>query len=200
MQRDTVRYDKMKVEDVKQDQRIETKKHLYKAGAKNQGGAAFNIVTLTYDNTQEGKLLSNLDNDAMVRALMRSKVLDQKNNGHYNILTGEQRQPIPVPHHDRYNPMTRAGEAVLGSRRSFASVENGSRRSQAAPGQEELGSRRSGLPPSQRSGLPPSQRSGLPPSQRSGLPPSQRSLAPSAYPASHQSMARESSHSRIFGN
>lgn len=81
MLRDTMRYDHMQVENIKQDQRIETKKLLYKAGVKNQGGAAFNIVNLTYDETQEGKLLSNLDNDAMVRALLRSKVLDQKNNG-----------------------------------------------------------------------------------------------------------------------
>jgi hypothetical protein len=71
----------MKNEKVKDVDRIETRKELYKAGMKNQGGAAFNIVSLTYDSSTEGKILSNLDDDAMVRALMRSKVLDQKNNG-----------------------------------------------------------------------------------------------------------------------
>jgi hypothetical protein len=41
----------------------------------------------------------------MVRALLRSKVLDKKNNGSYNILTGEARPPIKVPLHERYNPI-----------------------------------------------------------------------------------------------
>jgi peptidoglycan hydrolase CwlO-like protein len=35
--------------------------------------------------------VKEIDNDAMVRALLRSKVLDKKNNGGYNILTGEAR-------------------------------------------------------------------------------------------------------------
>ena len=61
--------------------RIEAKKELYQAGKKNLGGAAFNIVSLNYDNNKDGTILQNLDNDAMVRALMRSKVLDRKNNG-----------------------------------------------------------------------------------------------------------------------
>ena len=59
-----------------QDERIETKKNLYKAGSKNQGGAAFNIVTLDYDNNKDGRTLATLDNDDMVRALMRSRILD----------------------------------------------------------------------------------------------------------------------------
>ena len=41
----------------------------------------------------------------MVRALLRSKVLDKKNNGGYNILTGEARPPVKVPPHERYNPI-----------------------------------------------------------------------------------------------
>jgi len=91
---------------------------------KNQGGAAFNIVSLTYDSSNEGKVLAGLDNDAMVRALLRSKVLDSKNNGSYNILTGSQRPPIPVPAHERYNPISNAGAAVMnsGSRRSAAAA------------------------------------------------------------------------------
>ena len=98
--------------------RINVKRDLYQAGKKNNGGAAFNIVTLNYDKNKDGTKLASLDNDAMVRALMRSKVLDQKNNGGYNILTGTQRSKVPVPHHDRYNPISNAGAAVMGSRRS----------------------------------------------------------------------------------
>ena len=88
---------------------------MYNASKKNQGGAAFNIVTLDYDKTQAGRRLNQIDDDAKIRALCRSKVLDRKNNGQYNILTGVERPPVPVPHHDRYNPITNAGAAVLSS-------------------------------------------------------------------------------------
>ena len=96
-----------------QEDRINVRRDVYNASKKNQGGSAFNIVSLTYDRTNQGQRLQNLDNDAMVRALCRSKVLDQKNNGQYNILTGVQRPLVPVPHHDRYNPITNAGAAVM---------------------------------------------------------------------------------------
>ena len=76
------------------------------------GGSAFNIVTLNYDNNPNGNMLKQIDNDAQVRALMRSKVLDKKNNGEYNILTGTSRPPIAVPRHERYNPPSRG---VIGS-------------------------------------------------------------------------------------
>ena len=52
-----------------------------------------------YDTNKAGNRLKNIDGDAEVRALLRSKVLDKKNNGQYNILTGSERPPIPVPHH-----------------------------------------------------------------------------------------------------
>ena len=44
----------------------------------------------------------------MVRGLIRSKVLDSKNNGGYNILTGESRAQVVVPTHERYNPIPKA--------------------------------------------------------------------------------------------
>jgi hypothetical protein len=36
---------------------------------------------------------------------MRSKNLDAKNNSGFNLITGEDRFKIAVPHHDRYNPI-----------------------------------------------------------------------------------------------
>ena len=50
--RDTMRYDGMNNEKTKDFDRIKAKKQLYKAGCKNEGGAAFNIVSLTYDNSK----------------------------------------------------------------------------------------------------------------------------------------------------
>ena len=132
LERENRRFAKMSEEDIAEHKRIEVKRDLYQAGKKNKGGAAFDIVSLSYSNSNEGKKLANLDNDAMVRALMRSRILDQKNNGAYNIVTGAERQKIPVPHHERYNPIGNAGREMLGS------------------------SRRSMLPPSGRSALPPS--------------------------------------------
>jgi len=61
--------------------RIVVKRDTYNASKKNKGGSAFNIINLGYDQNNDGKKLASIDNDAKVRALMRSKVLDKKNNG-----------------------------------------------------------------------------------------------------------------------
>lgn len=53
------------------------------------GGSAYNILSLEYDKNKEGIKLQQVDHDAKVRALIRSKNLDQKNNNGFNILTGE---------------------------------------------------------------------------------------------------------------
>jgi hypothetical protein len=37
--------------------------------------------------------------------LIESKNLDAKNNSGFNLITGEDRFKIAVPHHDRYNPI-----------------------------------------------------------------------------------------------
>ena len=64
-----------------QKDRIECKRDLFQCGKKNKGGAAFNIVTLNYEQNKEGNGLKRVDDDAMVRAKIRSKILDRKNNG-----------------------------------------------------------------------------------------------------------------------
>jgi hypothetical protein len=46
---------------------------------------------LDYDRNKDGDKLKEVDGDARVRALMRSKNLEQKNNSGYNILTGDAR-------------------------------------------------------------------------------------------------------------
>ena len=104
------------------EDRITVRRDQYQAGKKNKGGSAFNIVTLNYDNNRDGQRLKEIDGDAQVRALMRSKVLDRKNNGDYNILTGAARPPVPVPFHQRYNPIGSAGRQMMSSQRSTASV------------------------------------------------------------------------------
>ena len=52
-----------------------------------------------YDGNKDGARLKQIDTDASVRALIRSRILDCKNNGSYNILTGESRPIVDVPAH-----------------------------------------------------------------------------------------------------
>ena len=106
-----------------QEDRIGVRRDVYQAGKKNQGGAAFNIISLDYLKSKEGSRLEQVDNDAKVRAMMRSRVLDQKNNGMYDILTGVSRPPLPVPHHARYNPISTAGANVVRTSSSRHSVQ-----------------------------------------------------------------------------
>lgn len=49
--------------------------------------------------------MKRVDEDARVRALMRTKNLDGKNNTNFNVITGEDRFKINVPSHERYNPI-----------------------------------------------------------------------------------------------
>jgi len=114
----------MEHEEKKQDARLQTKAEVYGAAKKNKGGAAYNIISLNYENDRDGIKLKNIDQDARVRALMRSKNLDGKNNTGFNVITGEDRFKIAVPHHERYNPiLSNVGGQVISSssRRSQAS-------------------------------------------------------------------------------
>ena len=69
----------------------------YLTGRKNKGGSAYNILSLQYENSPEGQYLKDRDDDAKVRALMRSKNIDTRNNCGYNPLTGNERRSVDVP-------------------------------------------------------------------------------------------------------
>ena len=107
--REVNRFENMESNDKREAEVLTVKRDHFNAGKKNQGGAAYNLLNLNYDNTQNGQRLAQYDNDSHVRAMIRAKNLNDKNNGAYNILTGEQRQGIQVPAHERYNPITNAG-------------------------------------------------------------------------------------------
>jgi hypothetical protein len=57
----------------------------------NKGGAAFNIINMQYENSQEGQHLMMRDEDNKVRQLLRSKHIDMRNNADYNVVNGGQR-------------------------------------------------------------------------------------------------------------
>ncbi|CDW76583.1 UNKNOWN [Stylonychia lemnae] len=122
LERDQKKWEKYEVKEQFQENRIKVKAEVYQAAKKNMGGSAYNIINLDYDRNKEGIKLQQVDHDAKVRALIRSKNLDSKNNNGFNILTGEQRQTIVVPSHERYNPLTSAGSHMLSSSHSQRSV------------------------------------------------------------------------------
>ena len=70
------------------------KRDFFNAGKKNHGGAAYNLISLNYDPTNEGKKLAAVEEDARVRALIRAKNMIDKGNGRFNILTGEERTGV----------------------------------------------------------------------------------------------------------
>ena len=73
---------------------LQAKKDHFNAGKKNKGGAAYNLLNLGYDETADGSKLKQIDDDSHVRALMRARNLNDRSNGHYDILTGAERQHI----------------------------------------------------------------------------------------------------------
>lgn len=114
----------MEHEEKKQNERLQVKAEVYGAAKKNKGGSAYNIISLNYQEDKDGQRLMQVDHDAKVRALMRTKALDARNNTQFNVITGEDRFKINIPHHDRYNPiLSHTGGQVVSanSRRSAAS-------------------------------------------------------------------------------
>ena len=87
----------------------------FNAGKKNQGGAAYNLISMEYEQNNRGNQLQQQDDDANVRAIYRASNLQAKGNGQYNILTGQECQRIQVPQHERYNPITGAARQMMHS-------------------------------------------------------------------------------------
>lgn len=54
-------------------------------------GAAFNILNLQYDESAEGMMLRQRDEDNQVRQILRSKHVDMRGNSGYNVVNGYDR-------------------------------------------------------------------------------------------------------------
>ena len=79
-ERDLKRWKYMDDEEGRENQRLEYMNQHYLTGNKNKGGAAYNVISLDYDNSNEGQTLKRRDDDAKVRALVRSKNIDMRSN------------------------------------------------------------------------------------------------------------------------
>lgn len=103
-ERDLQRWKYMDQEEDRDKERLQYMNSHYLTGKKNKGGAAYNVISLDYENSEEGQVLKKRDDDAKVRALVRSKNIDMRSNCGYNVLTGDQRPGVYVPSHEVYNP------------------------------------------------------------------------------------------------
>ena len=91
------RWEFMDEETQRNSQKIEVMNEKYLTGKRNKGGAAYNILSLQYDQSNDGEYLRQRDDDAKVRQLMRSKNLDTRANCGYNLVNGSTRQSVDVP-------------------------------------------------------------------------------------------------------
>ena len=105
--RDMMRWQFMDSQEQRDKERLKYMNENYQTGKKNKGGAAYNVINLDYDHSNEGKRLQQLDEDSKVRALMRSKNIDVRSNCGYNVLTGDDRRAVDIPQNDKFNPVGR---------------------------------------------------------------------------------------------
>ena len=94
----------MESETKKDSDRLQFMNEVYLTGRKNKGGHAYNIISLDYENSNEGSHLKKRDDDAKVRAMVRSKNLDNRANQDFNVINGSPRMTNEVPIHPVYNP------------------------------------------------------------------------------------------------
>ena len=70
----------------------------------NKGGQAYNILNADYEKNVEGQFLRRQHDDTKVKNMMRMNQLNNLGNTEYNLITGNPRSTIDVPHHHVYNP------------------------------------------------------------------------------------------------
>jgi hypothetical protein len=111
------RWEFMDDEGARDAHKIQIKQVQAQSGRVNKGGAAFNILNLQYENSQDGQLLMLKDEDKRARDMLRSKHVDMRGNSNFNLLNGNDRHQINVPSHPYYNPpdsLKSVGARILG--------------------------------------------------------------------------------------
>lgn len=166
-ERDLTRWKYMDDEESRDKHRLEYMNEHYLTGKKNKGGAAYNVISLEYDTSNDGQRLKKRDDDAKVRALVRSKNIDMRSNCGYNIMTGDHRSGVYVPQHEVYNPYEHnpaqnAGrEVVFGSGGQQQDNMGGYQEEQKAVPQQQVYQQ----PPAQEAYQAPQQDYSQPPAQ-----------------------------------
>ena len=117
-ERDMKRWEFMEDEGQREAQKIEMLNQQARTGRANKGGAAYNILSLQYEETNDGMSLKQRDEDLRVRQLLRSKNMDMRGNSGYNLVNGGERVSIDLPVHRIYNPpdtLMSVGARILGT-------------------------------------------------------------------------------------
>jgi len=97
LQRDERRWEAMSHAQQQEQKRIESKRRAGMASKKNQGSLPFNPITLEYSNSKEGSLLQHHDDLVRWRSAVRTHNLNERQNGNYNPITGQERATQPPP-------------------------------------------------------------------------------------------------------
>jgi hypothetical protein len=90
-ERDLRRWDYMETEQQREQEKIQIQRDRYLVGNANKGEAAFNIINLDYEKSNDGEFLKQLDEEKRVRNLLRSKNIDTLSNSGYSIINGQPR-------------------------------------------------------------------------------------------------------------
>jgi|LauGreDrversion4_2_1035121.scaffolds.fasta_scaffold131171_2 hypothetical protein len=93
-ERDLKRWEFMDEEAQRERVKMSAMQAKYLTGRQHKNGAAYNPINLQYENSQDGEILKMRDEDAKVRALLRSKNLDVRSNCGYNPINGSDRSGI----------------------------------------------------------------------------------------------------------
>ena len=101
--REVGRWKMMEDEEFRERERLEQRQSSWKAGQKNKASAAYNPITLDYDNTDQGKHLMEQDDYIKYKAGLRMFNLDSKMNSQFNVITGEPRRPTNLPNRPSSN-------------------------------------------------------------------------------------------------
>lgn len=111
---DMKRWEFMEDENIKEQIKLQDRSA---TGRSNKGGAAFNILSLQYENTRDGEMLRQHDEDLKIRQMLRSKNMDMRGNATYNVVNGGERVQIDLPTHKVYNPpdsLSSVGARIMG--------------------------------------------------------------------------------------
>eukprot|EP00879_Flechtneria_rotunda_P021733 GHRR01022917.1.p1 GENE.GHRR01022917.1~~GHRR01022917.1.p1 ORF type:complete len:121 (+),score=55.36 GHRR01022917.1:542-904(+) len=103
VQREAQRWQQMETEQQLEAQRMQHVRQAGLKGKQNKGSEHFDIISLEYNPTPEGKKLQYKDGVTRYRAVLRQQNLFSKSHSvPHNIITGEVRQnPVglpPAPH------------------------------------------------------------------------------------------------------
>jgi hypothetical protein len=92
-------HEKMENAMQRHEQVLQNKRETGEGAKRNQSGQHYQIITLEYNSTPEGQKLKTKDESVLLKSQLRSiNLYNRGNSVSHNIITGEPRPPIALPH------------------------------------------------------------------------------------------------------